>query len=124
MARRTKKPAASGSTDNLKGGTQGGPTAPYIQPGGPPGGTNALTPSGTSHVGREPEPPTGDKEAAERQDPQRIAQDERNRPSPDAAAQRAREDAEVQGSQSGVDEGNPRQIPPDAPTPDGRTGTD
>jgi hypothetical protein len=127
VAKNTKKDQNNAGTDtgDLRGGTQGAGTAPVVQPGGTPGGTNSLTPTGGSHpAGRIPEPPTGDKAAAERQDPHRSVQDERTRPSPDAAAQRARDDADVEGSTSGVDEGNPRQIPEDAPTPDGRTGND
>ncbi|MBN9118505.1 MAG: hypothetical protein J0I06_04985 [Planctomycetes bacterium] len=113
------------ANDELRGGTESAPAAPFVQPGGAPGGTNALSPSGTARpTGRGPEPPTGDKAAAERQDPHRLARDARTQPSPGAAAQRARDDAQVEGSRSGIDEGNPRQIPEDAPDPDGRTGND
>ena len=48
----------------------------------------------------------------------------RTRESADVATQRARDEVDVAGSRSGTDEGNPRQIPEDAPTPDGRTGND
>ncbi len=89
-----------------------------------PGGTNSLTPTGGSHQEREPEPPTGDKAAADRQDPQRALSDNRTTQSPDVIAQRARDDAQVEGSTSGVDANSPRQIPENAPTPDGRTGND
>jgi hypothetical protein len=108
----------------LRGGTQTGGAPPLLQPGGAPGGTNALTPVGGSHQDRATEPPTGDKAAAERQDPHRAVEGGRTKPSPDEAAQRARDDADVEGSTSGIDEGNPRQIPEDAPTPDGRSGND
>jgi hypothetical protein len=92
---------------------------------GQPGGTNALSPSGGSHpTGHAGEPPTGDKAAAERQDPNRAVEEGRTMPSPSAAAQRARDEVNVAGSRSGTDEGNPRQIPEDAPNPDGRTGND
>lgn len=74
---------------------------------GQPGGTNALTPTGGSHVGATPEPPTGDEAAAEREDPHRI-EGERTKPSPEVAAQRARDEADVSGSTSGVDAGNPK----------------
>ena len=111
--------------DNLQGGTQGAPASSLIRPGGDPGGTNSLSPAGTARpAGRTPEPPTGDKAAAERQDPKRGLEGGRTKPSPDEVAQRARDAANVTGSTSGVDEGNPRQIPEDAPTPDGRTGND
>jgi len=108
--------------DGLRGGTQGGGIAP--QQGHPPGGTNALTPSGGSHPGHAPEPPTGDKSAADREDPQRALAGNRTKQSPDVIAQRARDAANVEGSSTGVDEGNPRQIPEDAPAADGRTGND
>ena len=92
---------------------------------GTPGGTNAITSAGGSHpTGHPAEPPTGDKAAAERQDPHRVMEGGRTTESADVAAQRARDAAHVAGSRSGVDEGNPRQIPEDAPTPDGRTGGD
>lgn len=92
---------------------------------GTQGGTNSMTPAGASHPnGRPAEPPTGDKAAAERQDPKRTLEGGRLQESPSVAAQRARDDANVAGSRSGVDEGNPRQIPESAPTPDGRTGND
>lgn len=119
-ARKTTPPTGS----ELRGGTQTG-TAPVVQPGNSPGGTNALTPSGGSHQGgRVKEPPTGDKSAAERQDPERALSDDRTTQSADVIAQRAREDATAEGSSSGVDADSPRQIPEDAPAPDGRTGSD
>src|SRR4051812_40598632 len=99
-----------------------------MQPGGTlnePGGTNSLTPAGGSHQGgRRPEPPTGDKSAAEREDPESGLSGGRTRPSPDEIAQRARDEANVTGASSGIDAGNSRQIPEDAPNPDGRTGND
>lgn len=110
--------------DDLRGGTQGG-GAPLVDTDNPPGGTNALTPAGGSHqAGRAPEPPTGDKAAAERQDATGAVSGGRTKPSPDVAAQNARDDADVSGSTSGVDADSPRQIPEDAPAPDGRTGND
>jgi hypothetical protein len=111
------------ATDELRGGTQGGGTGvPVVS--NTPGGTNALSPTGAARpIGATPEPPTGDREAANRQDPQRI-DDRPTRPSESAAKQWARDEANVQGSHSGIDEGNPRQIPENAPTPDGRTGND
>jgi len=125
MARKKAKPKDNSGANNLRGGTEGGGAAPLGGASGTSGGTNALTPTGASHpIGRTPEPPTGDKAAAERQDPHRSVQDERTRPSPDEAAQRARDDANVEGSTSGIDQDNPRQIPENAPTPDGRTGND
>jgi hypothetical protein len=103
----------------LRGGTQGGSAAPLAQPGGPAGGTNALSPTGTARPGTVPEPPTGDKSADERQDPHRAVEGGRTKPSPDEAKQRARDEAGVapEASRPGHDEGNPRQIPPDAPPP-------
>jgi hypothetical protein len=109
-----------GDESGLRGGTQTGGTAPLIQPGGAPGGTNALSPAGGARpLGKDSEPPTGDKSAANRQDPHRAVGDSRTRPSPDEAAQQARDDAGVpaETSQSGHDENNPRQIPTDAPAP-------
>ena len=119
-----KQPHGPDTADDLRGGTQGGGATPAA-PGGAPGGTNAISPTGSARpLGHPPEPPTADKAGAERQDPHRAVEGGRTRPSPGAAAQRARDEADVEGSRSGFDEGNPRQIPPDAPTPDGRTGND
>ncbi len=112
------------AADGLRGGTQTDGTSALIRPGGDPGGTNSLTPTGTSHpAGHAAEPPTGDKAAAERQDPQRI-EGGRTAPSESAVKQRARDEANVEGSTSGIDADSPRQIPTDAPNPDGRTGND
>src|SRR4051812_43043945 len=117
MAKKPNDQNAPHSDDALRGGTQGDGVAPPVS-GGQPGGTNALTPSGGSHpAGRAAEPPTGDKAAAERQDPQRI-DGGRTTPSESAVKQRARDEANVEGSTSGIDADNPRQIPEDAPNPD------
>jgi hypothetical protein len=92
---------------------------------GQPGGTNALSPTGGSHPDGHPgEPPTGDKASAERQAPARAVEGGRTQPSESVAAQRARDEVDVPGSRSGVNEGAARPIPEDAPTPDGRTGND
>jgi|GEM_PF-5004703 len=107
--------------EELRGGTQGG-AAPAPQVGNSPGGTNSLSPAGTARpLGHTAEPPTGDKEADERQDPQRAVEGGRTKPSASAAAQRARDEANVAGSESAIDMDNPRQIPEDAPTPDEST---
>src|SRR3954463_12649351 len=78
-----KKTGQNAADDNLQGGTQGAPASPLMQPGGAPGGTNALSPAGTARPqGHTPEPPTGDKAAAERQDPHRLGRDQRTKPEP------------------------------------------
>jgi hypothetical protein len=108
------------NADQLRGGTQGGTSAPAGTSGGPPGGTNALSPTGTARPqGHPTEPPNANKEGERRQDPQRAVEEGRTKPSPEAAAQQARDEADIplEESQSGHDQGNPRQIPPDAPLP-------
>jgi hypothetical protein len=115
-----QNPTPPDDETGLRGGTQTGGAAPLIQPGGQPGGTNALSPAGAARpVGKVPEPPTADKSADEREDPHRAVEGGRTKPSPGAAAQRARDDADVppDESRSGHDENSPRQIPPDAPPP-------
>jgi hypothetical protein len=126
VANNKNQEANTNNDDNLRGGTQGGgATAAQPQIANAPGGTNSLSPSGSARpLGRVPEPPTGDKFSAGRQDPQRALGDGPTKESESAAKQRARDDANVEGSTSGIDEGNPRQIPEDAPTADGRTGND
>lgn len=101
----------------LRGGTQtGGPAAAAHPLTGTPGGTNALSPAGGAHpTAGASEPPTAEKAAADREDPHRGLGEGRTRPSPDVAAQRARDAAHVPGSRSGVDEDNPKQIPDDRP---------
>lgn len=112
------------TNDNLRGGTQGGAAGSTPQPANTPGGTNSLSPTGSARpLGRVPEPPSGDKESDERQDPQRALEDGRTKESTSAAKQRARDDIDVEGSESGIDEDNPRQIPEDAPS-DGDTEND
>jgi hypothetical protein len=115
--------------DDLRGGTQTGGSQSAVGQAasnlGQPGGTNALSPTGTARpAGHAPEPPTGDKAAAERQEPADALSGGRTHESASAAKQRARDDADVTGSTSGIDADNPRQIPEDAPNPDGRTGSD
>jgi hypothetical protein len=106
----------------LRGGTQGGDHARLIDPNAEPGagGTNALSPAGTPRpLGRPPGPIDPEDAGVQRNDPHRATGDGSRRPSPGAAAQQAREDADVppEVSRSGHDEGNPRQISPDAPHP-------
>jgi hypothetical protein len=125
MANKKDQGANTNSNDHLRGGTQGGSTSAQPQPANAPGGTNSLSPSGSARpLGRTPEPPTGDKASAERQAPERAVEGGRTKESASAAKQRARDDADVKGSESGIDADNPRQIPEDAPAPDGRTGND
>jgi len=107
-------------TDQLRGGTEAGNKPVTGTPGGPPGGTNALSPTGTARpLGHPTEPPNANKAGERRQDPQHAVEEGRTKPSPEAAAQQAREEADIppEESQSGHDQGNPRQIPPDAPLP-------
>lgn len=124
MANNRKPQDNNVPANELRGGTQGGGTGvPVVS--NTPGGTNALSPTGAARpIAAGSEPPTGDKAAAERQDPHRIGEGGRTQPSESAVKQRARDEANVQGSHSGLDEGNPRQIPENAPNPDGRTGND
>jgi len=84
----------------------------------PTGGSNAVTPAGGSHPSgrRAAEPTNGEKERDNREDPARGFEGGRSRPSPAAAAQEAREQANVDTA-SGYDEGDAKQIPPDAPLP-------
>jgi hypothetical protein len=123
VAKKNKKQNTN-ADDPLRGGTQ--PTGtPPAQPDTSAGGTNALSPTGTARpTGHPAEPPTGDKASAARQDPYRAVEDGRTQPSPSVAAQRARDDADVEESTSGIDENSPRQIPENAPTADGRNGND
>ena len=45
--------------DQLRGGTQGGGSAPLTTVGGPSGGTNSISPTGASQRDRGPESPPG-----------------------------------------------------------------
>jgi hypothetical protein len=111
-------PAGNGG---LRGGTQGGGgQAPLAQTGTLPGGNNAVQPSGGPRPkGTNGDPPDREEEGARRDDLYRVFEDDSRKPSEAAATQQARDDANVPPdvSRSGVDEGNPRQIPPDRPTP-------
>jgi hypothetical protein len=102
-------------TDQLRG-TAGGEEPPILT--GTPGGTNALSPTGAGRpLGVAPAAPSGDRESVRRQDAARSVSDDRDRDSESVGRQRARDEADVGGSHSGVDLDSPRQIPEDAPDP-------
>jgi hypothetical protein len=102
-------------TDQLRG-TAGGEEPAILT--GMPGGTNALSPNGAGRpVGVAPAAPSGDRESVRRQDSARSVSDGRTKDSESVGRQRARDEADVEGSQSGVDLDSPRQIPEDAPDP-------
>lgn len=116
----TNNQTAPADGGELRGGTQtgGGEAAPLPPIGIGSGGTNSLNPVGTSRpLGHPPEPPNADKSADERDDPARAFEGGRTRPGHDVAAQRARDAVHVPGTHSGENEGDPRQIPEDAPLP-------
>lgn len=109
--------------DKLRGGTQTDGLAPgTLHPGATPGpgGTNSINPAGGSRpAGRPSEPPDAEKSRQDRQDPQRAFEDGSRKPSRAESTQEAREMADIppELSQSGYDEGDPKQISPHTPTP-------
>lgn len=124
MAKSNKNSSSKGRA-RLRGGTEGSSGSRSIPLGTNPGGTNSLIPSGTSRpLGHPAEPFPADKDEPTRQPSERTVEDGRTKPSLGAAAQRARDEANVSGSRPGFDEDNPRQIPTDASNPDAPTGND
>lgn len=105
----------------LMGGTEGSGTPhPEVNGQPQPGGTSMISPAGSVRPqGRTPEPPNGNKSALVREDPYAALEGGRNHPSPSAAKQQAREMADIPASlsHSGYNEGDERQISPDAPLP-------